>query len=396
MAGEEPAGPDPGMKGLDDLIMTRLDAAEGGDDPKPVATDDDDTTPEADDEITSEEDLDEDEEGDIEEEEAGEEELEEYAEEDEEDEDEEDEEGAEEDEDEEEEDEEVEDVLSSVTADDLQRINEDPVLNRLYKSMQRDYTTKTKAVSERQNDLDTREKAITDFEGVLRTAQGLADYLAQTMERRPDVVGAAFEAVATGERQADFLIAVGVEHPEVFETAFDRVQEILGDSDEKKRYERERDMQVRDASLKEREDKIRRATFDRELTGLERIAEKRARSLGLGDDDLEDVRRRLHGRVKGQVRKDGSIVIGPKDAKAAADEVHAEVKRIEERILKRTTKKQVKQSRAKTKEMARKAKAPKRSAPRSAGRKTPSQNKRFKAEQGRDPLDSFIDHRLSE
>ena len=97
----------------------------------------------------------------------------------------------------------------------------------------------------------------------------------------------------------------------------------------------------------------------------------------------------------GRVREDGSINLGAsdirevvKETKTTLDELRAELKR----DLDRET--EVK-SRKAAKDKAKKAKGPKRQLPKDAARRRPRDRQRWKPRDGEDPLDAFVDHRLS-
>ena len=260
--------------------------------------------------------------------------------------------------------------------------------------MQGDYTKKAVAVAERDRAITTRETSIETFVNSIKTGDGLADYMAKLMEGRSGIVGAAFERVATGSKAKDFLIAIGESNPEVMEEAYEQLQEIMGDDDARKRYHRERDLSAREADVQERDEQARQSLFNKEFGALEDAALKEARRLGIEDDDLPVVIERLKARVKGNYRNDGSITLQTRDAKSVARDTHDEQQRLYEKALKKVNRKTANESRKATKRKAIQG-GKKRVAPKGAKRKEPVTKGKFKAPEGKDPLDAFVDHRLS-
>ena len=261
--------------------------------------------------------------------------------------------------------------------------------------MVQDYTTKTGVLAERTREVESEARIQSDFRESVRTADGMAAYVADTLKRYPSVIGAAFEQAATGSRAKDFLVAIGEAAPEVFEEAYERLHEIVDDEDERRRYIKERDLQTKEANLQEREEMQKRRTFDKDFSALMSTAEKEAKRVGVEPDDLELVKNRLREKMRGQVRSDGSITLRPQDAKEVARDAKKEMDRLLEKALRQVNRKKSKDSREATKKKAIGAKGPKRSPPKGVRRKTPKERTKFKAEEGRDALDQFIDHRLS-
>lgn len=381
---------DRGFEGLDELF----DKWSGDDTPSEPEPDPDDDTPDADDEDTPEEEPEDEAEDTDDDDEAEEEEPEELEgdEEDEEDED-------EDDESEDEEDEEEEDVLENVSAEEKQRINEDPALSKLYKLMQRNLTKKTTAAAERERVLDTKEQDFDKFADHLRTGDGMADYLANLLDQNHSVVGAAFERVATGENGRNgvaFLVEVGRTHPELFEAAQEQIQEFEDDPDSLKRYTKERELQSKEMKIKQREDRIRFNRFTRDFEKLRTVAEKEIERIGVIDEDKPEVVEQLKALTRKHYREDGSIDVTPAQVKEVVRAAKARAERYYEKARRDLERQNTKTSRAKTKERARKAKAPKRVPPKSVPRKKPKEKEVFTPEDNKDAIDSFVDYRLSQ
>jgi len=286
-------------------------------------------------------------------------------------------------------------LLDTASKEDIERIKADPALSKLHRSMQKHFTQKTQAAAERERRAVAREEAVNRLESTLSDPQGMADYLRFQLESRPDVVGAAFEAVAVGENGLAFLTEVGLAHPEMLESAYDRVQELLSDESEKSRHIRERDVRMREQRLEQRDQQARRSTFDAEFSGLTKAAEKEALRLGLQKDELPEVAAKLRDAVRPRVGKDGRIDLRPDDAKKIAREVKASLELLEAKVQRRLERRSATTSQERTKQKAASAsRNGRRVAPGPVGRGRPTANTPFKAPPNTDPLDAFIAHRL--
>lgn len=302
----------------------------------------------------------------------------------------------EEEDDEETSDEEPEDVLDRVTPEDRERIEEDPALKKLHRQMRADYTRKTQAVAERSREIDRKEQSIREFEGALATREGMAAHIARTFDSNPEVIGDAFEIAATKGDPMGFLVEVGLHDPEVFEKAYERVQELQHDETEKNSYVRDRDQRTKEKKLEQREHRLRRNAFDRDWSALEKRAAKEAAKLGIEKDDVPEVVDRLKAQVRGKIRDDGSIALSGRDVRAAAKDAKAALDKVYSRVKRKLSLRQEAESRKSTKRKAAGAAKPARVAPKGVARKRPKEKVAWKPPENADPLDAFVDHRLSE
>lgn len=287
-----------------------------------------------------------------------------------------------------------EDVLDGhVTKEDHERIKNDPSLQKVHKEMQRAFTKKSQELADERREVDTLRDRHERLEATLSTPQGMANYLASMIQQRPDVVGAAFEAVATGDAALDFLVEVGLHDAEVFERAYDRVHELQTDEDERNRHVRDRERAAKDRDIKNREQRLRRQTFDRAVSRIQGIAEREADRLGMDKDGLETVNDRLRDEIRKHVQEDGSIGLDRKEIRSIAKAVKKEIDRVEERVRARLERKRTSQSQRETRRKAQQAKGRKRVPPKGKGSRAPK-TESYKPPEGADPLDSFIDHRL--
>lgn len=284
----------------------------------------------------------------------------------------------------------VEDILEKVSADDLKRINEDPALQKAYKSMQRGFTQRMQGVSTREGAIVEREQALEE----ILTPDGMASYMAEVFESHPTVVGAAFEAAAVGENGEAFLVAIGRAHPERLEKAYERVQELLADPKELAAYDRDLKQESRDATLQRREEATRRQAFDDDFIERGSWLETEAQHLGIeAGADLIDLKDRLVKAVKID-RATGRIQLSKADVRKLVSDRKDELDRIEARVQKRLEGKKAGDSQDRAKRLAGKAQEPTKQPPRGTPRKAPTEVKAFTPPAGADPLRSFIEDRL--
>jgi hypothetical protein len=282
-------------------------------------------------------------------------------------------------------DEEEEEELLTVTAEERARIEKDPALKKLHRSMQGDYTRKTTAVKD-------RERAIEQIESDLRDPDKSADFIARIYKRQPDVAAAAFERVATGDSARDFLVAIGIQTPEVFEKAYDRVRELLDDESAMKAHKADQARAQRDQDLARREAGIRRQTFQKDYDRVSTLAAREADKVGIEPDEADDLADRLKEMIRGRVKEDGSIDLSASDVKALVKREKARIDEQYRRASERARKKLARESQDATKRKAKAAEKGGPSAPAPAGRKPTKDRTRFKAPEGADGLDAFTDH----
>lgn len=290
------------------------------------------------------------------------------------------------------------DVLTSVSEAELKRIQEDPALKKLHRLMQRDYTEKVTGVAERERTVGAREQAFNDLEAELSTAQGFVGFLTQQMNVRPDLASAAFEAVAQGDGGHDFLVAIGRQKPELLERAWERVQELVEDEDERRRYDRDVESMVREQRLRSREERAARETLARELGALEEVALKEARALKLAPDDQKQVVARLRESLRGQINPDGTLKLDKQAARKIAQDTKAELDRVEARVRARLEREVTTKNRQSVKDKVAQSKTPGRVPPRNVvqgGPKEAPDNGKFQPPPNRDPLDAYLHHRVA-
>lgn len=291
-------------------------------------------------------------------------------------------------EDEEDEDDEEDLFAGKVTKEDHERIKNDPSLSKVHKEMQRAFTKKNQELATKRERQDRLDEALS-------TPQGMADYLSSMISQRPDVVGAAFEAVATGEGGYDFLVEVGVHDMETFERAYDRVHELQMDEGERGRHERDRDLRAKERDVSAREQKQRVAAFEESMNTIQDQVDAEAERFGIDADDMDEVKSRLKSKIRERVQADGSVDLSKSEVRAVAKEAKAHLDDVYKRTRAKLKRVEARKSQENAKRKAQSAKGRKRLPPRSRGTK-PGKSGAFKPPPGRDPLDAFIDHRVEE
>ena len=335
-----------------------------------TVTDDDETPPEG--QLESGEDGNEDEVG--EEEESDEAELDDDNEEDE------DSEGddLEEDEDSEtddEEDEEEETFLSKETLKKHQKaIEKDPHLKAVYKSMQADFTRKQQETARHRQFYEQAASEYDDF------AAGLAD-------------------VAEGGRREQFLIDAALDNPEAFQRAYDRAAELLESPDEKKKYERERDVTQREKRVQAEERARVRAAQEARVKEIHVTTEGLAKRYGIRGEEGIDLVKEL---VAKQILENRTAK-KHQDVYVTEEQIEAAVKKAARSLgveRSRTSKETQRQERQRRLEDAKKTarNSKRRVAPggkRSPTATSPKPIDRSKLPKNADPLDARIDQLLS-
>lgn len=300
------------------------------------------------------------------------------------------------DDDEDEEDEEEDFLDDRLSAEDLELIENDPLLKKAHKQMQGAFTRKTTDVARRNDEVTRREGRISTLEQTLANPQGMATFLARTMEQRPDVIASAFESVAQGENAEAFLVEVGLSQFETLERAFDRVQELRSDETELRRHTDGRKLQSERADVDREKQAIRERNFDTSMGEVLKAEDKALKKAGIVDkEDQDAVRREVRKAIKEKVQKDGSIAMTPKDVRAIVGNVKKQLDAVEARVRARMEQAQVQDSKKRVKEKASKRGGKKRVPPGSAPSRTPPPPQKFEPSGRGDPLDQYIDARIT-
>ena len=301
-------------------------------------------------------------------------------------------------EDEDEEDDEEDDVLDSVPAEEIQRIKEDPALRKLHKHMQRAFTKKTEAVARRSKELERRESELAD----IRTPKGIAEFLTEVLGQDRNLIGVAFETVATGEGAENFLVEVALQKPEVFEKAYDRFRELNDDPDELDRHKRKRDDEVESRRVKQERRKLVEDRFEDEKVRVGSEARRYAKKLGIDPDDYAVVNQALADAVRETVNvESGRIALDEREVRKIVKSTKEQLDKQYERAAKRLRKRQLDEKRETVRKRSernrRGASAPRSAARGSGGKGGKGKGKGgFAPPEGVDGLDAFIDTRLKD
>lgn len=283
---DEAAAPSTGLSPTDDFIDQFLEGESGVKD-EPVDTSTDETDSE--DVETQEGQLEDSEEGGTEDaEEEGEDEEdstdEDGNEEDEESEEEEDSEEEDSETDEEDEDDDSSFLSKATLKEHQERINKDPSLRAVHKAMQADYTKKTMEAAKVR---DEAQQIVSEYEAFYET---LTD-------------------VTEGGGREKFLVDAALDNPEAFQRAYDQAVELLENPEDRKKFERERDVEDREAKLKAREKVQAQQAQQARVAQIHQTVEALAGKAGIdGDDEIVMVKELvakaiLENRTKG-VHKD--------------------------------------------------------------------------------------------
>lgn len=282
------------------------------------------------------------------------------------------------------------DFLENVTAEERERIEQDPGLRKLHRKMQADYTRKTQAIAR-----DRKRVAQFDqFMEHVRTPEGSVQFLRDIVLADPNIAAAAFEQIATGDGAKDFLIEVGLALPEVFEEAWDRVQDLQHDDEERERHIEKRNREREDAEWERRRAARAREQFEERLKEIESYAEKLAERAGLEPEDTGEVHDEIMAAMRAKRQAGEGYDLSNAEIKAIVLRVRKDIRAREERIRKRLERRGLKEARERTKALARNAQRG-RVAPRTSSSTASRAGKpKLTGDLDRD-LDNFIDARLS-
>ena len=305
------------------------------------------------------------------------------------------------DEDEEEEEDDEVDVLETPSAEERKAIEKDPGLRKIHKLMQADYTRKTTEISERERATEQRQARLDAFEKAVQTPAGMKEFLTRNLHDHMDIVGAAFESVATGPGGLDFLVEVGLHNPEVFRKAADKVDLLESDEDEKARHIRDRDGKADDLRRKRDRLKLAQEKFDTQSGKLMTAALRTAKALKIHKDDLGEVQQAVIQEIDGHVQKDGTIDLTPAAVKRAVKKVKHTIDKRIQRAEERLTRRKAAGRRDDVKKKAASAKkkrvVPRRGSTGSRGvgsKREAARAARGKVPEGVDPLDHYLEKRM--
>lgn len=289
----------------DDIIARHLGAEEGGVRPRKPAVSDDEPDDVDDEIIPGDEDLDDDAQDHSDDDDAGDDELEEDGLEDDElDEDEEDnpdeleDRGDHDDEDDTDLEVEGKGVASKLTPEELEEVRADPRLSKRLKQLERGFTEKTEELAVKARNVSLREADVDEFIQELQTVDGAVSFLKDQVLRNPELVGAAFEAVATDDATAvGFLVEVGLVKPEALEAAMARLEELRGDEREMKIHERERGVSAKERKLELEAKRTRDRRLRQRHIEIRTDMQKFAKREGIDEEDLPKLRQAIAAKI---------------------------------------------------------------------------------------------------
>lgn len=286
----------------------------------------------------------------------------------------------------------TEDVLEAITDQDLDRIEKDASLNKVYRSMQKAFTQKTQEVAEVRRELELRETSVDSFRGQMQTPEGVAAYIKAILENGANtVVGAAFESAATGPKAKDFLIEVALHSPETFEGAYERYLEIAHDPDERKHHERAKELQEREHQVQQRELLERRARFDDSVNRIKNVANKAAQKHRIHEDDFGRVTEKLSEAIRANEQRNGTVKLSDSETRKLVAQAATEIQRSYEVAERKVRRQTAQRSQKRAREKARKASRAPRLAPRPRAARRPTKQKGWKPTGKGDALEEFVD-----
>lgn len=260
---------------------------------------------------------------------------------------------------------EEEDEESFLPKFDRKEIEKDPQLKAAYDHMRSKWTQAQQELRSAQREYET---AVEDY-------QAFAEQLR-------DDAGA-----------EEFLLAIAVHRPEVFEKAFDRASELGNDDRQKKTWEREQALKQREKQLERKERQEQMAAVQQQIVEIENKTQSYAEEMGLTlPAEVTLAEEAVAYVITTKRRTNPSAEITDSDIKNAVSRVANAVVARKNVAQKQATREFVA---AQKKAVKKKAKAAKRPPPPKAtsspgvkSRQPPA------APKGTDPLDFLVDHHL--
>jgi hypothetical protein len=261
------------------------------------------------------------------------------------------------------------------------RIDADPSLKAVYKSMQADYTRKMQEVQTTGREYERAYGELQQFEDTLKD-------------------------VAEGGGRELFLVKAALDNPEAFQRAFDQAAELLEDPEARKKYEREREVDEREKRVAQQEGEKQQEVLKQRVQQIHALSERVAEKLGIGDEEGLDIAKRFVAeRIRYNREQTGQAQISDAEVREAVNDAAKRILGVRQRAEKEAERKLRLQRQKDAKASALNSK--KRAAPRSrrvatevGAREQPGDGFRQPLAQtrslldGGDKLDTLIDQRL--
>lgn len=284
------------------------------------------------------------------------------------------------------------DFLENVTREERERIEKDPVLKKLHRKMQADYTRKTTEVARLRKETEALRASQQQFMDELRTPEGAVKFVRDVALADPYIAAAAFEKIATGDGAKDFLVEVGLQMYDQFAEAWDRIQELHDDPDERRRHEERREDEREEAERKRRRAERERERFRERMDEIRDEAARLATKAGLDPEDAEEVWEEIKAEVRRRIAAREPWDLSRDEVKRIVRAVRKDIRRREERIAKRLERQQLREQRERVKKRARNA-TRRRAVPRTSSG-AGARGRMPEPPPNKDPLDHFIDTRF--
>ena len=263
-------------------------------------------------------------------------------------------------------------VGDTLTAKDRQEIRKDPRLQRMARGLQKDYTEKTMKLQDERRELTAQATRHRRLETTLSTPQGMANYMANVMEVRPDVAAAAFGTAMTGEEQIDVLTEIGLGHPKVIDQVVEKLETLRSDKDAMRNHKLSRDLKQERQQVQVERIRLAAQETDRQTAQLEGRLEREMRRARIPKAWWKDISGDLQSAIRNKVRKDGSIEFTATDVQALVAAKQEDIDRYTKRATRIVQRQAVRKGQKDAKTLARKGKRPRRAAPRSRAPSKPA------------------------
>lgn len=266
------------------------------------------------------------------------------------------------------------------------------VAEKAYKSFHAAFTRKTQEIAEQRREAEQIRAEYDRFTQAVTTPEGAKAFVRDLMGINPQVIGAVFEDLATGDGAEQFFLEAALATPEAFEAAYQRFLELEDDPAEKQRFTKEREIEARDRRTRAREQQLNEQQRRARSVEIATEAQSIAGRLDIDEEDFgELVIPRLRARIAENVQR-GRRDISTEEIEAAVKEASAEIERREKRIADRLKARSRKERKEEVRKLAQKQRRP---APPRGGSKVARAKRPKGPPPGVDPLDFAVDTALA-
>lgn len=280
-------------------------------------------------------------------------------------------------------------ILDKLTRKEIEEIKADPRLAKAHRLMHGRFTEAMQELREREQGIEAQASEVRDFLAEVRTEEGAVALVQTYAMNNPGVLSRAFkEAFEGSEKQAEFLVDLALEDPEVIREALDQV-EVLHADPERLDTRRERQKLARERAEIERDKAARNRQYASQRSHEVRSwMDGYAERAQIPEEERATLEQRIIGRIRENRAQTGRGDITKEDVRRLTVELRDEVKAREDQVRERLKRQERERRNRRRQDRVR---APSRPRPPSSGGAPRARAGRLKAPKGVDPLDHALD-----